>query len=101
MKFGCLPKNAGRLLEKAKELGLNVVGVSFHVGSGCQDARAFEAAITDARTVFNIGESLGFNFTILDIGGGFPGHKIPEITFDEVSNSSSSFPYLYLLIYIL
>lgn len=86
MKFGCLPKNAGRLLEKAKELGLNVVGVSFHVGSGCQDARAFEAAINDARIVFNIGENLGFNFTLLDIGGGFPGHKIPEVSFDEIAN---------------
>lgn len=40
-KFGCPPPQAPELLEIAKELDLNVVGVSFHVGSGCGDPSAY------------------------------------------------------------
>ena len=37
-KFGA-PRNKWRpLLAAAKEYGLQVIGVSFHVGSGCRDA---------------------------------------------------------------
>lgn len=35
VKFGCDPvSEAPRLLHKAKELGVAVIGISFHVGSG-------------------------------------------------------------------
>jgi ornithine decarboxylase len=36
-KFGCPVANAPNLLKIAKSLGINVKGVSFHVGSGCGD----------------------------------------------------------------
>ena len=58
---------------------------SFHVGSGCFDAQAYRAAVALSRVVFDLGASLGFNFRVLDIGGGFPGHKSANISFDEVS----------------
>lgn len=47
---------------------LFLIGVngSFHVGSGCYDAQAFGDAVTRARKAFDIGKSLGFNFTLLD-----------------------------------
>ncbi|XP_028267353.1 ornithine decarboxylase-like [Parambassis ranga] len=70
-KFGASLASAGRLLERAKELGLQVIGVSFHVGSGCTGAEAFKQAIADARRVFDIASSLGFQLRLLDIGGGF------------------------------
>lgn len=58
----------------AKKHGLKVVGVSFHVGSGCRDASRYEAALKDAREIFDMAKSeFGFDMTILDIGGGFPG----------------------------
>nr|AWD75469.1 ornithine decarboxylase [Callistoctopus minor] len=85
LKFGCLLKTVPSLLKRAKDLDLKVVGVSFHVGSGCQEAAAYEVAIRDARHVFDVAEKFGYNFTLLDIGGGFPGHEIPEITFDEIA----------------
>lgn len=76
MKYGCDPLTEGpRLLDIARSLGLNVVGVSFHVGSGCQDPPVFERAITAARTLFDVGAEMGFNMNVLDIGGGFPGNK--------------------------
>ncbi|KAL8622515.1 hypothetical protein ACOMHN_034178 [Nucella lapillus] len=84
-KFGCYPRDARALLTKAKELGLTVVGVSFHVGSGVEEAEAFSAAVTVAAQVFDVGQTLGFDFDLLDIGGGFPGHADAPITFEEIA----------------
>ena len=73
-KFGCPVEEAEALLEVAKELGLHVAGVSFHVGSGCGDAHAYTKALSDACSVFKLGEQLGMEpMTVIDIGGGFPG----------------------------
>lgn len=52
MKFGCDHANeAPQLLQAAKELGLDVIGVSFHVGSGCNNPPIFKTAISYARQV--------------------------------------------------
>ena len=61
-------------MEAAKIAGLEVIGVSFHVGSGCHDSSRYELALRDAREIFDIGANeYGFNMHLLDIGGGFPG----------------------------
>jgi ornithine decarboxylase len=70
-KFGVDVDDVKKLLEIAKTLSLNVVGISFHVGSGCKNNKQFENAIRDARICFDIAKDVGFNFKILDIGGGF------------------------------
>lgn len=57
VKFGAPLKSCRGLLERAKELGLDVIGVSFHVGSGCTDADTYTKAIADARCVFDMGVS--------------------------------------------
>lgn len=44
-KFGASIDDAFNLLHLAQKLNLNIVGVSFHVGSGCESAYAFEKAI--------------------------------------------------------
>lgn len=85
MKFGCLPSQAEKLLVIAKSLGLDVVGVSFHVGSGCEEANAFGIAIQQARDVFDKGLQLGFDMTLLDIGGGFPGQESAPVSFGEIA----------------
>lgn len=71
------------LLELAQSLGLNVVGVSFHIGSGCEDYDAHCGAIKVSREIFKIAESFGFQMNILDLGGGFPGDSFTRI--DEFS----------------
>ncbi|CAL1715877.1 unnamed protein product [Somion occarium] len=71
LKFGAPLVTVPGLLAKAKELKLDVVGVSFHVGSGCYDPSAFADAVMRARSVFEMGHEAGYNFTLLDIGGGF------------------------------
>ncbi|KAI0216021.1 Ornithine decarboxylase [Lamellibrachia satsuma] len=84
IKFGCDPIDAGQLLRVAKELDLNVIGVTFHVGSGCYDATAFSWAVASAHSVFQVAEDIGFHFDLLDIGGGFPGQLSGKITFKEI-----------------
>lgn len=52
MKFGCNhDTEAPGLLHLAKDLGLDVIGVSFHVGSGCNNPPIFHTAINYARQV--------------------------------------------------
>lgn len=72
-KFGASTNDTGDLLELARRLDLNVVGVAFHVGSGASDPSAFIKAVQDARFVFDQAEALGFTMHTLDVGGGFTG----------------------------
>jgi hypothetical protein len=58
VKFGATMKACRGLLERAMELGLDVIGVSFHVGSGCTDPETYNQAISDARCVFDMGVSV-------------------------------------------
>uniref|UniRef100_A0A383V4L4 ornithine decarboxylase n=1 Tax=Tetradesmus obliquus TaxID=3088 RepID=A0A383V4L4_TETOB len=74
LKYGANPEDARKLLASAAALNLAVVGVSFHVGSGCKNLGAYSAAIATARNVFDIGAELGHEMRLLDIGGGFTGH---------------------------
>lgn len=61
------------LIQECKRLNLNLVGVSFHIGSGSSDPYNFYDAIKNAAHVFSLAEQCGFKLTLLDIGGGFPG----------------------------
>ena len=72
-KFGVSLDQVNDLLEQAKIMELDIVGVSFHVGSGCEDENVFETAISDCKKVYDMAKSKDFTFTIVDIGGGFPG----------------------------
>ncbi|KAH9902398.1 ornithine decarboxylase [Cubamyces lactineus] len=71
LKFGAPLVTVPALLAKARELQLDVVGVSFHVGSGCYDSSAFSDAVMRARAAFDMGKEAGYDFNLLDVGGGF------------------------------
>uniref|UniRef100_G1Q8V0 Ornithine decarboxylase n=1 Tax=Myotis lucifugus TaxID=59463 RepID=G1Q8V0_MYOLU len=86
VKFGATLKTSRLLLERAKELNIDVIGVSFHVGSGCTDPETFVQAISDARCVFDMGAEVGFNMYLLDIGGGFPGSEDAKLKFEEITS---------------
>nr|XP_061808520.1 antizyme inhibitor 1-like [Nerophis lumbriciformis] len=74
LALGASLKSCRRLLEAAKALDMEVVGVSFHVPATCPEPqRAYGHALADARCVFDMGADLGFHMNILDIGGGFSG----------------------------
>jgi len=82
-KFGASEESWGDLLETAKYLGLTIIGVHFHVGSGCRSIGAFTTALNSAAEVFKIGSNLGFDMKVLDIGGGFPGDSVEERSTQE------------------
>jgi ornithine decarboxylase len=72
-KFGCPQHNILKIFEKAKQLRMNLMGFSFHVGSGCSDATSYYNAIEDCSIVYTASRDFGFDIRIIDIGGGFPG----------------------------
>jgi len=84
LKFGASLEIAPSLLRTAQELGINLVGVSFHVGSGCFDANAFGDAVKRASWVMQEAKNYGFDMSLLDIGGGFPSNNAPGLTFQEI-----------------
>eukprot|EP01135_Chromosphaera_perkinsii_P001517 Nk52_evm1s202 gene=Nk52_evmTU1s202 len=91
LKFGASLDRVPNLLKTANELDLDVIGVSFHVGSGCFDATAFSDAVVLARRAFDIGRKMGYEFEMLDIGGGFPGHKDPKsAAFEDICHELNS-----------
>ena len=79
LKFGASLDGTQELLELAKNLDLNVVGVSFHVGSGASDPECFLKAVQDSRTVFDQAAALGYDLGTLDVGGGFTGDLFEEM----------------------
>ncbi|XP_004396371.1 PREDICTED: ornithine decarboxylase-like [Odobenus rosmarus divergens] len=86
VKFGVTLKMSRLLLEQTRELNIDVIGVSFHVGSGRTDPETFMQAISDARCVFDMGAEVGFNMYLLDIGGGFPGSEDVKLKFEEITS---------------
>lgn len=73
VKFGCKVEQVEELLKIAKTLKIEVVGFSFHVGSGCTSANNFYRAIQACREATNIASQMDIHISIIDIGGGFPG----------------------------
>jgi ornithine decarboxylase len=84
-KFGCPPKEWESMFSTAKGLGLDIHGVSFHVGSGCGELKPFADAVSAARDAFNMAESYGFHPTLLDVGGGWPGDDDGNFSFKDVA----------------
>ncbi len=77
IKFGCDPETeAPELIRKCKDFGMNLIGISFHVGSGTVDYKIYERALQSVRQLFDVAESFGFKLNFVDIGGGFMGNDI-------------------------
>lgn len=88
-KFGVALSEVTDLLQQAKLMELDVVGVSFHVGSGCEDETVYNTALKDCKFVFDKASELGFTMSIVDIGGGFPGDNDEQfIKMAEVINNA-------------
>jgi len=70
-KFGAELDDVPHIFEIAKALDIQIVGISFHVGSGCKDPENYRRAIQDAKKCFEIGKTYKLEMDTLDIGGGF------------------------------
>lgn len=71
-KFGCGRDKAVSLIARAAELGLDPVGLSFHVGSQTKRAAAWAPILDQVKSVWDAAEDAGFPLSLLNIGGGFP-----------------------------
>jgi ornithine decarboxylase len=92
-KYGADPQTeAPVLLAAAKRLGMNVVGVSFHIGSGSRSCGAYELAIEAARRVFDDAAAIGYDMQLLDLGGGFWGRfdATGHVPLEDVSEAINS-----------
>lgn len=81
-KFGAPLNECGKLFKAGKEMGLNIVGISFHVGSGQQTVEAYADALDRARSLFDLAKQEGIELSVLDIGGGFPGDELEDDPLD-------------------
>lgn len=81
-------ENVESLLNIAKIRKINVVGISFHVGSRTSKLGQFEKALKDARRACDVGKKCGFDLKLIDCGGGFINNEDPNngTTFEQVAN---------------
>src|SRR5574340_1483947 len=88
-KFGCHPGEAVDLIAEACQMGLGVEGISFHVGSQCNNFDNYIQALNFSSSIFKETELRGLEIgfldregkkrKILDIGGGFPVKYTPDV----------------------
>jgi ornithine decarboxylase len=71
-KFGCEPGEAVGLLEAAKELGLNPIGLTFHVGSQANNTSVWSSALKTCKEIINQASNIGISVNTINLGGGFP-----------------------------
>jgi ornithine decarboxylase len=71
-KFGCEPDMAADLLERARDLGLDPYGVSFHVGSQQTDLTQYDKALQQTVALFDEMKRRGVTLRLVNMGGGFP-----------------------------
>lgn len=75
-KFGCPVSEAVPLFRRARELRLQPVGISFHVGWNNTRLAAWEQAVKDALQAIEDCRDAGISLRFLNIGGGFPAHLV-------------------------
>lgn len=78
-KFGCDPAMAVDVLEHAHRLGLEAVGVSFHVGSQQPRTQAWDGALKSAAAIFRGCAERGISLSMVNLGGGFPTKYLKDV----------------------
>lgn len=81
-KFGVSPAEAVALLLRARELGLEPYGLTFHVGSQCSVPAAWTRAVGSLSAALTQLRAAGVELSMLDLGGGIPawyGSAVPGV----------------------
>ncbi len=81
-KFGATAEKATELLARVAEMGF-IPSLTFHPGTQCTDAMAWDHYI---RMAAEIAANAGVKIARLNVGGGFPGHRLQEMApqLDEI-----------------
>lgn len=77
-KFGCTGEKALQLLARARALGLNPAGLSFHVGSQTREPEMWAGTLDRVAEVWQAAQAAGHGLQLLNIGGGFPASYCEE-----------------------
>jgi len=84
-KFGASFSYAIDLIHHCVKLNANLVGISFHVGSGALSSLGFIDTLGSAAKLFDVAKTAGKPLHLLDIGGGFPGDEDSGIVFEDLA----------------
>ena len=83
-KFGAGAADAREIVAQAAKLGVDLAGVTFHVGSQCRNPENWRVALEKARTLFDVMLKAGLKPRLLNIGGGYPVRHVKPIPSIEV-----------------
>ena len=83
-KFGAGAADAREIVAAAAKLGVDLAGVTFHVGSQCRNPENWRVALEKARTLFDVMIKAGLKPRLLNIGGGYPVRHVRPIPSIEV-----------------
>jgi len=78
-KFGTCRDKAVRLLDLARDLGLDPVGFSFHVGSQTRKPEMWTDTLDQVAAIWDEAAEAGHDLSLVNIGGGFPAFYGDEI----------------------
>ncbi|MBU2998878.1 type III PLP-dependent enzyme [Roseovarius nubinhibens] len=73
-KFGCAPGAMAELMDYARGLDVDIVGLSFHVGSQTKEARHWLPVLDQVAELWHAARAAGHDMRVLNLGGGFPAH---------------------------
>jgi ornithine decarboxylase len=79
-KFGCDLEMARALLIRARDLGLDPHGVSFHVGSQQTDLTQWDVAVGKTAMLISALNEVGIELKMVNLGGGFPARYRSEVS---------------------
>ena len=78
-KFGCGVGDAREIVTAAAKTGIDLAGVTFHVGSQCRNPENWRVALEKAKALFDLMAKVGLKPRLLNIGGGFPVRHVKPI----------------------
>ena len=82
-KVGVHPRDAQRLLEAARQLDVQVIGICFHIEAEEKRPQLFSqamvGALADVRAVIEKALSMKIHISLLNLGGGFSPFELDEL----------------------
>jgi ornithine decarboxylase len=89
-KFGIEPSDAMQLIDAAIGMGMDVEGISFHVGSQCVNIENYMTAFIAASELLKAARAKVYNIRLINIGGGFPAdYEGAEVSFPKFAKKLS------------
>lgn len=77
-KFGCQTQESWDIIKHCADIGADLAGISFHVGSQCLNPQNWVLGIESARAYFRIMREHDLRPRLLNLGGGFPARIGPN-----------------------